>query len=104
MAKFKNTMGITNIKMFANLQAFCTIGKAFFTASMTIELTPGEIIPDYIEVEDYIRALSGQTLLIEDCVDLVFNYVTENYKPLKLVVSAHTGDAKHMPVTVEKQS
>ena len=104
MARFNNEMGITKICMFANIQVYCSIGKAFFTARMSIEMVPNAVIPDYIEVEDHIRDLSGEAMVIEECVGRVYDYINLNYEPMSLLVRANVSDARHMPVTVEKQS
>lgn len=101
MARFQNKVGISKIVFNQNIQAFCPLGGKFYTNQVKVEMVPNEIIPDYCEVEEEMRALAPSSLTLEDCVAAVFDILVE-YKPKYLKVSSYTDDAAHFPVTVYK--
>ena len=104
MAKFENTQGISRISFTQNIQCFCPLGDDWYTNHLTVDMCPDKIIPDYCDVDNFTRGLSGKMLIIEDVVNAVYNYLYDNYKPKSVKVESHVNDAKHMPVTVIKES
>lgn len=104
MSRFKNEQNITAIEFMQNVQCFCPLGNDWYTNQITVEFEPTDTIPDYCEVDDFVRGLSGKSLLIEDVVASIYNYVYQEYSPAYLRVSSKVDDAKHLPVTVTKQS
>lgn len=104
MAKFENVQGISRISFNQNVQCFCPLGNDWYTNQLTIEMEVGNIVPDYCDVDDFIRSISGQSLIIEDVISKVYDYFIDTYSPLSLRVESYVDDAKHLPVTVVKES
>lgn len=102
MARFDNKMNITCIRMSATTRCFCPIGKAPYTAELEVEMVPGSTIPDYIEVEQFVNSGDGASLVIEELVAAVADYLQAEYNPARVTVRAAVKDAKHFPVVVEK--
>lgn len=102
MARFENKQNISNITLFKKLHNFCILGKDWYTNNLTIIMEPGEIIPDYVEIEAEINKLESQELIIEDVVNLVFEIVN-SYNPKRIKVISEVDDATHLKVKVEKE-
>lgn len=102
--KFENTQGITEIRMNKNVRAFCPMGNDWYCGRVDIILTPGEYIPDYVEVDQFFSTLDGKQLILEEVVNEVFNYFVKEYSPYGLEVSCYSNDAVHLPVTVTKKA
>lgn len=102
MARFENTMLITDIQFKQNVQCMCPLGGAYCTYQVAVSMQPGAVIPDYCEVEKFLRGMSGKTLTIEDAVFEVFDYLYQEYEPHLLEVKIYCDDAVHFPVTVTK--
>ena len=103
MASFANSQGITQIKFTHDIQCFCPLGNDWYTNHVTVEFEPTSIIPDYCEIDDFTRSLGGESLIIEDVVNTIYDYMNKSYKPNMLRVTSYVDDAKHMPVTVVKE-
>jgi hypothetical protein len=101
MAMFQNAQGITRIAFQARTHNFCPIGKAHYTNTLTVEMVPNNVIPDYDEVEKDMKALDGENLIIEDVVEKVFENLIQ-YGPKKLTVASKAEGNGHFPVIVEK--
>ena len=101
MARFANVFGIDAITFTQNIQCMCPLGGAFCTYQVVVKMEPGETIPDYCEVENAMRKMSGTTATIEECVAAVYDIMAE-YEPNNLSVSVYCDDAVHFPVTVIK--
>jgi hypothetical protein len=101
MARFQNKQGITRITFQARTHNFCPIGQAHYTNTVKVEMVPGDIIPDYDEVQADMKALDGETLIIEDAVAKVFDNLNQ-YGPKELTVSSRAEGNGHFPVIVEK--
>lgn len=121
MGMFKNTQKISCIvfepKATHNL---CPLGQLYcdelskngskpelphYTNHFRITFVPGEFVCDYIDVEKWIREkINNETLVIEDAVSMLFDYMMETYKPTWLVVESHVDDAMHGTVTVTRDS
>lgn len=104
MAKFKNVQGISKVSFKQNVQCFCPLGNDWYTNQLGVDMQMGETIPDYCEVDDFIRSISGKSLIIEDVVQQVYEYFENTYHPKALYVESYVDDAKHLPVTVIKES
>ena len=122
MAMFVNTQKISYIKFRPRngCHNICPLGQeyvnrntpegkvrvpAHYTNFFTSEMQCGELVPDYCDIEDWINDnLSNQTLIIEDCVDMLYNYVYDTYKPITLQVTSKVDDAVHGPVEVVKST
>ena len=67
MAKFENRYGVRKIVYKQKCRCFCPIGKADYTNEFTVTMEPAEIIPDYCEIDKFIReCLEGESLVIEE--------------------------------------
>lgn len=102
MARFENSMGISSIEIpNKKCHCFCTIGKKWCTYQFAIAMEPDAVIPDYLEVEQYMEDnIEGQQMTIEVAVTTVADYIANEYKPKYLQVSVYCDDAKHFPVNV----
>lgn len=99
----KNTYGIGNIIIRSTAKCYCPLGKDWYTNNFEIEFTPGEYIPDYCESDKWIEEnINGKSMIIEEAVDSLYNYLEEMYKPEYLYVTSHVEDAKHSAVIVSK--
>jgi len=121
MGMFKNTQGITKITFEpATTHNFCPLGQLFcdelakdgskpqlphYTNHFRITFVPGELICDYIDVEKWIKKeINDESLIIEDAVSKLYDYVMETYHPAYLKVETYVDDAMHGAVAVEKES
>ena len=122
MPKFKNKQKITAItfKPKSACHNLCPLGQLYcdekakdgskpllphYTNNFTIEFVPAEFIFDYLDVEKWIEdKLNNETLIIEDCVAMLFDYINETYQPEFLAVTSEVNDALHGPVVVTKTS
>lgn len=103
MAMFKNTMGINKISLLPTVKCVCAIGKVLCTYNFEIEMVPGEMIPDYLEVQEFMdNEIHMHFLTMEDATAAVANYLTETYKPISGTVACTCVDSKHFPARVEK--
>ena len=102
MGTIRNDNNISMIQFNQNIQAFCPMGHDFYTNHITVSFCPGDLIPDYCDVEKFMRSLAGKELIIEDVVGIVFDYLKENYQPENLAVTSTVDDAVHFPVKVTK--
>lgn len=103
MSNILNTNQITQIEFTQNIQCFCPLGKDFYTAQVSVSMHPDKYIPDYCEIEAYMRKLSGRDLIIEDLVGEVYEYLNHLINPGKLKVTAYVNDAAHFGVIVTKE-
>ena len=104
MARFENVHGITRIKFKQNIQCFCPLGNDYYTNQVSVLFVPDEVIPDYCEVEQYMRKMSGNKYTVEDTVFMVFDYLNTKYKPKYLKVTSYADDAVHFEVEVTKET
>lgn len=103
MAKFSNTQGISRIKFTQNVQCYCPLGDDWYTNHITVNMKLGDTVPDYCEIDDFIRSIAGQSLIIEDVINLIYTHLRDNYCPIELCVESYVDDAKHLAVTVTKE-
>ena len=121
MGMFKNTQKITKIIFEPKTtHNFCPLGQLYcdelekqgspkmlphYTNHFKITFCPGELVCDYIDVEKWIaRTINDKTLIIEDTVSMLFDYIMETYKPKYLLVETYVNDAMHGAVTVMRES
>jgi hypothetical protein len=104
MAQFNNTMGISEIAFTHTVQCVCAIGKSLCTYDMVVEMVPGKVIPDYLEVQEFMdNEVHMHFLTMEDATAAVANYLDLNYLPVSGTVSCLCDDARHFPVRVTKK-
>ena len=121
MGMFKNTQKITKIVFEPKTtHNFCPLGQLYcdelekqgspkmlphYTNHFKVTFCPGELVCDYIDVEKWIaRTINDKTLIIEDSVSMLFDYIMETYKPKYLLVETYVNDAMHGAVTVMRES
>ena len=121
MGMFKNTQKITKIIFEPKTtHNFCPLGQLYcdelekqgspkmlphYTNHFKITFCPGELVCDYIDVEKWLaRTINDKTLIIEDTVSMLFDYIMETYKPKYLLVETYVNDAMHGAVTVMRES
>jgi len=101
----ENKQKISEIVMKGRSHNFCPIGQTHYTNNYEVVLFPNEVIPDYLDVQDFIeKEINDKELIIEDCVSMLFNHLSISYNPTYLKVSSNVTDAVHPEVTVVKVS
>lgn len=101
MPKFKNEYGVSKIKYTQKCRCFCPIGKADYTNNFTVTITPKKWIPDYCEIDKFIReSLEGESLVIEEAAYKLKQKIVEDVHPRKVTVESAVNDAVHGNVVV----
>ena len=100
---FANDQGISEIHFNMNLHNFCPLGDDWYTNELSVSFIPDKAIPDYVFLDNEIRKLDGQSLIIEDVVQKVYDLVMQ-INPKSIEVKSHVSDAKHMTVDVIKRN
>lgn len=103
MSKFENKQNITKISFSQNIQCYCPLGNDWYTNHVFVEMQLGNVVPDYCEVDEFTRSIAGKSLIIEDVVNAVYEYLISEYSPKYLYVKSVVDDAKHIPVSVIKE-
>ena len=87
MAKFENRYGVRKIVYKQKCRCFCPIGKADYTNEFTVTMEPAEIIPDYCEIDKFIReCLEGESLVIEEAASKLKKKLVEEVHPSWIMV------------------
>lgn len=104
MTKIENTQGITKIIMKPVAYTKCAIGQDWYKNELEIIFIPRNYYPDYIEVNEWIMTnIDGKEFNIEDVVDSIYKYLTEEYQPDTLTIKNNiVGCKTHFDVIVEK--
>ena len=102
--KLPHHQKLSDIHFEFDLQLYCPQGNEHYTAQMSVDLVPGDCLPDYIELDRAFRQGCGKPLIIEDAVEWVFNLIQERYSPSKLRVEADVKKAVHFDVRAAKES
>ena len=100
MARFNNTYNISKIFMKKRIHNLCTIGQDWFSNNLEITMIPGNIIPDYIEIDEMVQKYDEKEYIIEEVIDKIIEELKE-YKPKYVKVVSKVDDAKHLEVYVE---
>lgn len=101
MAKFENRYGVRKIVYKQKCRCFCPIGKADYTNEFTVTMEPAEIIPDYCEIDKFIReCLEGESLVIEEAASELKKKLVEEVHPSWIMVESAVNDAPHGNVVV----
>lgn len=100
----KNDFGIKNITIESTAKCYCPLGNDWYTNQFTVDFIPGEFIPDYCELDNWIAAnINGKTMIIEDAVASLHKHLESTYFPAGLRVKSYVNDARHSTVTVCKE-
>lgn len=103
--KFKNTQGISYIEIKPYATCFCPLGNDWYENEFTVKLVPYNLIPDYCDVDKFVfDNIAGKSLIIEDAVAKLYQYMVDEYKPLRLTVKSEVTNAGHSHVLVERAS
>ena len=103
MAMFKNTMGIDEISFVHTVQCVCAIGKSLCTYDFEVEMVPGRVIPDYLDIQDFMdNEIHMHFLTMEDATAALADYLVEVYNPIRGSVACICCDARHFAVRVSK--
>lgn len=100
MARFTNSMGVRNIVMRPVVKCICTIGQTLCTYQFQIEFGASKVIPDYLEVQDFISVMENQEYTMEAAAAHVADYLYSEYCPDWVEVQVACEDARHFPVTL----
>ena len=104
--KIKN-VGITEIVMdIEGARSFCPLGGAPYTHNFHVVAVPGDSIPDYLSVEEWIAKHFSDKVehVIEDATFELADYLYKTFGFVSVKVTDFVDDAKHFPVgvTVER--
>lgn len=99
----KNIYGKINYDFEREIQAYCPLGKDYYTCKIRVFFEANEEIFDFCVIDDYIKSLGGSRMIIEELVTAVYDRLSE-YKPLSLTVNGEAKSNIHFPVTVSKFS
>lgn len=105
MTKIENKQKIDLIIMKPIAYTKCAIGQDWYKNSLEITFCPNNCYPDYMEVNEWVmKEIDGKELNIEDVVDLVYNYIKNEYDPLDLTVRNDIAGCKtHFDVVVIRE-
>ena len=98
---FDNIQGITEIKYASRVRCFCPLGDDWYSADVGIEVQLPDRIPDYCELDAFVRSMDSQKLILEDVCSNVWERVKQETRGV-VRVSVSSSDAVHSPVTVVK--
>ena len=99
----QNEQDIYKIEMYPKVRCFCPLGDGWYSGQITIQFYPEDVIPDYCDIEKWIKEnIDGRSLIIEDAVSKIYDFLLK-YKPGGLHVIADVKDAGHFPVEVYKK-
>ena len=104
MSRFRHTQNLSTIKFDKTITMYCPLGEEHYTAKVIVEICPKEWLMDYLDVERFFKQTQGLSLIIEDLVDKVYNYLYEQCEPRYLSVTVEASNAAHFPVTIMKET
>ena len=103
---FKNSYGITKITLTKKIHCYCRLGNDWYTNQLLISFTPKNEIPDYVFIDKALEEkCEKQDLLIEECIDMVYNIIREQCPSAENIhIESYIDDSvpKNMFVKVEK--
>ena len=95
--------GIDKMKFTVPVTPFCPLGPNYYRATINVEMELGEVIVDFLDLEDYFKKeLNGKDLTSEDLVVEIYNKLDEVFKPMHLKVSSSSDS--HFAIEVIKES
>lgn len=96
-----NAQSISLIKANKQISLYCPIGEDYYTADIEMRLCPDKHYMDYIDLDVFLKGLSGANLTIEDAVDTIYQEL-QKYKPFKTKVTIKAFSNTHLDVAVSK--
>lgn len=103
--KLENRQGITNIVMKPKAICFCPLGDDWYTNEFEVTFVPNLYFPDYCDIESFLnKEIRGKSMIIENAVNALYEYLEANYEPKELTVTSYVNDVtSHSPVVVTKK-
>lgn len=103
--KIENKQGISMIILKPKAHCYCPLGDDWYTNELEINIQVDKYFPDYCDVEKYLNEnIRGKSLIIEDVVDMIYEYIKTEYQPKDLEVKSYVNDVtSHSPVIVIKE-
>ena len=99
-----NSQGISKITYNQITHNYCPIGRDWYTSNVRIEMAPGFLIPDYMELDKFIKdSINQKEMIIETVVEQIYLFIEEHFKPKWLRVTNTVVDAAHGEVAVTKE-
>lgn len=99
----ENKYKINDIEIEMRARCFCPLGQDWYTNQFEIEFQPDETIPDYCELDAFLKNnIDGKEYIIEEAVSVLFEHLEQQYKPVFLCVKSRVTDAAHSAVTVQR--
>lgn len=100
-----NSQEITKIILKPKATCYCPLGDDWYTNEFEITMYPVDYYPDYCDVEKWLNEnVRDKSLIIEDAVKLVYDYINETYEPCSLRVISYVNNVEsHSPVIVTKE-
>lgn len=99
----ENTQGITRIIYKTKTKNYCPIGKDWYTSNIQVQIEPAKIIPDYIDLDEFVaERINQKELIIENVAKDLYCHIMSEYLPKSLIVTIHVDDASHSEVIVSK--
>lgn len=101
----ENTQKINGITIETTAKCYCPIGNDIYTNQFTITLYPDKQLPDYCEVDKWIKEnIEGKTMIVEEAVNQLYVFFSEYCRPKYLVVKSCVKDADHCTVMITKST
>lgn len=98
----ENTYGIKKITIKAKAHCYCPLGSDYYTNNFEIIIEPNNNIPDYCDVDAFIKnEIEGKSLIIESAIQKIKEFIEAEYKPNSITVCSTVADAVHSEVTVQ---
>ena len=98
-----HTHGLTMCNINIPYSAICSVGKKPFWGTVLIEYKPQDLLLEFVSVEDFVKSLGTQSIIIEDVAQLVFYEISRALGDIPLRVSVNARTTVHAPVYVQKK-
>lgn len=102
MNKIENVDSIDRIEFSKNITLYCPLGYGYYLAKVSVDITPDEILMDYLDIEEFFKSMEGQEFIIEEAVAKIHDFLKTHYRPLAVIVKVTAESNVHFPVTVTK--
>lgn len=105
MRKYENKgdMKVNKIKYQMTVYPHCTLGSENYVGTISVEMEPGDYIPDYIDEYEFIKTYNDVSISCEVLVNKYFDHLWKEYFPSYLKITLDAQTSGHFPVTIEKE-
>ena len=100
VAAVKNKSGHVDVKYKTNTFAVCSLSRDRFSAKVTIEYTPRDLLLDVTSLETFLDHTSGRVITAEELCRHIYNNIREAVGPCHLEVRLKASAASHRPIYV----